>query len=133
MKPGRSPWRRAFWVTKCARFITRRDILFMPPRGALAVVPVTTRASAPADESAGAEQHQTDDTGHDAVLGVHMRVASHMAGEEARQLIGRHQEIHGGNHEQDNAKHGQNEFHEWYPPNMDGRLAGPASRVRFKN
>ena len=26
MKPMRSPCRRAFWVTRCARFITRFDI-----------------------------------------------------------------------------------------------------------
>jgi len=33
MKPMRSPCRRAFWVTRCARFITRCDIRARPPRG----------------------------------------------------------------------------------------------------
>src|SRR5690349_12006650 len=33
MKPVRSAWRRAFWVSICARFITRRDIRARPPRG----------------------------------------------------------------------------------------------------
>jgi hypothetical protein len=97
------------------------------------MVAFTTRASPATDENAGTKQHQAHDTRNDAVLGVHVRVARDVTGEEARQLIGRHQEIHGGNHEQDNAKHGQNEFHEMYPPNVDILLAGPARLVRFEN
>src|SRR5258705_13633847 len=34
LRPTRSPWRRAFCVTRCARFITRRDIGVTPPDGA---------------------------------------------------------------------------------------------------
>jgi hypothetical protein len=46
------------------------------------------------------------------MLGVDPIHARFMAGEETRQLIGRHHEINGGDNQQDDAKHGQYELHE---------------------
>src|SRR6266436_4690341 len=46
IRPTRSPCRRAFWVRRCARFITRRDIRVTPPDGAAGVAELVT-SSAP--------------------------------------------------------------------------------------
>src|SRR6266480_697925 len=53
IRPTRSPCRRAFWVRRCARFITRRDIRVTPPDGPAVVEgPVTWSADA-SQSSAG--------------------------------------------------------------------------------
>src|SRR6266568_1676418 len=120
IKPTRSPCRRAFWVRRCARFIARRDIGVTPPRGA---VPVTWRAprrrcrlvwarpSSPLHPHTCPDQHQTRHARDDAVLDVQAGHAILVSGKEARQLIRRHQEIDAGHSEQDDAEHGQYEFH----------------------
>src|SRR5882724_3114713 len=126
IKPTRSPCRRAFWVRRCARFITRRDIGVTPPRGA---VPVTWRApemrgdrhlprrrcrlvwarpSSALHPHTCPNQHQTRHTRDDAVLDVQAGHAILVSGKEARQLIRRHQ---AGHSEQDDAEHGQHELH----------------------
>src|SRR6478672_356680 len=109
MKPTRSPCRRAFWVRKCARFITRRDIRLTPPDGA-AGVPVPLMSPSPHPHTRR-QQHHTGHTGDDAVLVVHARHAGLMSGKETRQLIGRHQKIDGGNDKQGDAEQSENEFH----------------------
>src|ERR1700743_1784086 len=123
MKPKRSPCRRAFWVKRCARFITRRDIRFMPPRGAL-VAPLTGLASPSPHQGAAREQHYTHDGSNNAVLGMNVAVAGRMAREKGRQLVRRHQEIDRGNHQQHHAEQAQNEFHEISPPGSKFAAAG---------
>src|ERR1700737_1532220 len=61
----------------------------------------------------GGQQHDTDNAREDAVLIVHASHARLMSWEEAWQLIGRHQEIDGGNDEQDDAEQGGDELHGW--------------------
>ena len=53
---------------------------------------------------AGRQQNNAGDGGDNAVLGVHARDAVLMTRHEARQLIGRQQEIDGGCDEKDNAE-----------------------------
>src|SRR5258707_15354169 len=109
IKPTRSPCRRAFWVRKCARFITRRDIRLTPPDGA-AGVPVPLISPSPHPHT-GRQQHHTGHTRDDAVLVMHARHAGLVSGKETRQLIRRHQKIDGGNDEQHDAEQSENEFH----------------------
>src|SRR5260221_1402950 len=109
MKPTRSPCRRAFWVSRCARFITRRDIRVTPPDGA-AVVRVAPISPSPHPDPRR-QQHHADHARNDAVLIVHAGHAGLMSGKETRQLIRRDQEIDGGNHEQHNAEQSENELH----------------------
>src|ERR1035441_5879159 len=47
------------------------------------------------------------------MLVMHPRHAGLVPGKEARQLIRRHQEIDGGNDEQDDAEQGQYQLHGW--------------------
>src|ERR1700744_639560 len=110
IKPGRSPWRRAFWVTMCARFITRRDIRPSLPSGFAALTGAALTSATP-HEHAGADQHQPDHAGDDAMLHVNMRHAILMAREEARQLIRGNHEIDGGDNEQDDADQAQQQLH----------------------
>src|SRR5882724_6935000 len=86
MKPARSPCRRAFCLTICARFITRRDIRAWLPSG-LSALSGPAFTSAPSQEDAGPNQDEAKHAGDDAVLHVHLGHACLMAGEEARQLI----------------------------------------------
>src|SRR5450631_2333457 len=109
-KPTRSPCRRAFCGTRCARFMTRRDIGVTPPDGAAAVMASPVIPSHP---YACRDHGKTRHTRGDAVLGVQARDVNVMSGKEARQLIRRHQEIDAGHREQEHAEHGQYKLHGW--------------------
>src|ERR1700730_18414283 len=84
IKPTRSPWRRALWVTRCARFITRRDSGVTPPRGAAVVTGWLMRHArgpsfAPRPYTGG-QQHHAGDSSGDAMLGVNGRHARFVSG-----------------------------------------------------
>jgi hypothetical protein len=65
------------------------------------------------------------------VLVMHPRHAGLMSGEEARQLIRRHQKVDGGNDEQDDAEQGQDKLHGGFLlDKMEGRLTLPAAACR---
>src|ERR1700676_5694030 len=117
MKPTRSPWRRAFWVRKWARFMTRRDIRVALPDNAAEVTGSVTGCSPPPHPHARRHQHHADDAGDDAVLDVCVGDAGLVSGKEARQLIRRHHEIDGCDNEQHDAEQGKNELHGWILPN----------------
>src|ERR1700733_1639038 len=110
MKPRRSPCRRAFWVRKCARFMTRRDIRITLPDNAAGVTGSVTWCSPPPHPHACREQHHADDAGDDAVLDMRVGDAGLVTGEKARQLIRRHHEIDGGDDQQNDSEQGQNEL-----------------------
>src|ERR1700722_13821762 len=65
-------------------------------------------------EHTSGHQPQARQAGGDAVLVVHPRHRL-MAGEETRQLIRRHQEIDGGNDQQDDTEQGEDELHWGFP------------------
>src|SRR5260370_24656677 len=112
MRPTRSPYRRAFCVSRCARFITRRDIGVTPPDGAGDVTGPVTPSPPPYPHTCTQQQHP-ENARDDAVLVMHARHAGLMPGKKARQLIRRQQEIDGGNNEQDDAEQGGDELHGW--------------------
>src|ERR1700682_5668756 len=102
-KPTPLPCRRAFWVSRCARFMTRRDIGVTPPDGAAVVTgPVTP--SPPPYPYTRRQQHHPENARDDAVFVMHARHAGLVPGKEARQLTRRYQEIDGGNDAQDDAR-----------------------------
>ena len=67
--------------------------------------------SPPTHPPARDQQHHAGDSRDNAMLGVQARHAGLMSGQEARQLVGRHHEVDGGDDEQDNAEQRKDEFH----------------------
>jgi len=90
--------------------MTRRDMRGCPPRGAAGLVAVSL-TSAPPQPDTGRNQRDTGHARDDAMLEMDSRYAGLVAGEEARQLIGRNENIDGGDHEQDDAEHSQHGLH----------------------
>src|SRR5262249_20994309 len=111
MKPARLACRREFWVSACARFVTRRDIRAWLPSGRSASGGAALMSAA-SHEHAGADQDEANHAGNDAMLHVHPAHAFLVAGEETGKLIGRNQEISRSNDKQDDADQGQHELHE---------------------
>ena len=64
-----------------------------------------------ADPPARHQQHDAGGTSHNAVLGVNAHHAGLMTGQEARQLVSRHQEVNRGDDKQDDTKKRENKFH----------------------
>src|SRR3984957_13496437 len=84
----------------------------VPRDGAVAPFAERGAFSLPAaDPPARHQKHDAGRASHNAVLGVNAHHTGLMAGHEARQLIGRHQEINRGDDEQDNAEKRENKFH----------------------
>src|SRR3984957_9484000 len=111
MKPVRSPWRRAFWVRKCARFMTRRDIGVTSPEGTAGVTDSVTWCSPPPCPHARRQQHHADHGSDDAMLDVRVGHAGLVSGKEARQLIRRHNKVNPGDDQQDDAEYSKDELH----------------------
>jgi hypothetical protein len=112
--------------------MTRRDMRGCPPRGAAGLVAVSLTSASPQPDT-GCNQHDTGHARYNAMLEMDSRNAGFVAGEEARQLIGRDKKIDGGDNEQDHAEHSQHRLHglpqrvfqkAWSIPTMPARIPG---------